>query len=252
MPGPTNLASKAFWEDDYFAGVTLPSRPSMDYPYERTLAGALRRHAALEPGQSVVEIGCAPARWLVWYAETFGARVTGIEYTDKGARISRENLQAAGHEGTIRQGDFFTDEVGGGAFDLVLSLGFIEHFDDLDAVFARHVDFVKPGGRIALGVPNFRGLTGLFQRWGDPSFLGLHNTEAMRPRRFHGWAAQHGLELVALEHLDSLDPQMVRVTRRGPAVVLLPLDRLRRARWTDRVNHGLFSSYMLGVFRRPA
>src|SRR5579862_6625978 len=121
--------------------------------FERCLARELGRHAPTDAGASVLEVGCAPAKWLVFYAERFGARVAGIEYSEKGAEISRANLQLAGIEGTIYHGDFFS--VTPGLFDLVLSLGFIEHFDDLDQAFDRHVTCVAEQGRLAIGVPNY-------------------------------------------------------------------------------------------------
>jgi SAM-dependent methyltransferase len=249
---PANLAEKSFWEDDYFADVSLPARPDPQTPFDRTLAHELERAAPLAHGQSVIEIGCSPARWLVWYAERFGARPVGVEYSAKGAALSRRNMAAAGVEGEVREGDFFSDAIGSERHDLVLSLGFIEHFDDLERAFARHADFVKPGGRVAIGVPNFRGLTGLLQRWGDPALLALHNRDAMRPALYREFAPRHGLELESTAYIDGVDPYMVRVSRRGPAVVLLPLSRLRRLKVAERVNGRLISSYLLMTFRpRP-
>lgn len=245
---PANIVAKKFWEDDYYSGVELPARPSADFSYERTLAGTLEELAPLEAGQTVVEIGCAPARWLLWYAERFGAKVRGLEYSAKGAELSRRNLRAAGFEGEIAEGDFFDPAVTVMPSDLVLSLGFIEHFDDIPAAFARHVDFLAPDGTLAIGMPNFRGLTGAFQRWGDPSFLALHNRDAMRPGQYRALAQRHGLRMTALRYLDSFDPHMIRVTRHGPGALLAPLMKVRGWRATDRINHRLLSSYLLMIF----
>jgi SAM-dependent methyltransferase len=248
---PTNLAEKAFWEEDYYAGVELPARPDQGFPYERCLARDLERVAPVAAGDTVVEVGCSPARWLVWYAERFGARPTGLEYSAAGADMSRRNMALAGVEGEVREGDFFSDEVGSGAFDLVLSLGFIEHFDDIPRAFARHVDFMRPGGRLALGMPNFRGLIGALQRWGDPGFLARHNREAMRPELYTELARRHGLERETTTYLDGIDPAMVRVTRHGPGAVMLPLSLWRRLRVSDHMNGRLISAYLLMTFRLP-
>jgi SAM-dependent methyltransferase len=226
----------------------LPERPSASFPYERTLAAVLRELAPLSAGQTVTEIGCAPARWLVWYAEQFKASVHGVEYSAKGADLSRRNLAAAGERGTIVEGDIFAVDLPVVPSDLVLSLGFIEHFDDTARAFDRHVELMAPGGRIAIGMPNFRGLTGLMQRWGDRSFLDLHNTDAMRPAPYHAMAERNGLRLEALRYIDSFDPMMIRVSRHGPGAVLLPFMGLRRWRAMDRINHRSFSSYMLMTF----
>jgi SAM-dependent methyltransferase len=252
MDSPRNLAPSRFWDDDYLAGIDLPERPSEDYPYERALSAALTEHAPAAAGQTVLEIGCAPGRWLVWYGERFGAEVVGLERSTKGAVMTRANLEAAGLDGAVVEGDFFDAALDVPAADLVVSFGFIEHFDDLWAAFERHLDFVKPGGRLVIGVPNFRGLTGLFQRWGDPEFLAMHNREAMRPQLYEEFAARADVEVETIRYLDSFDPHMIRVTRHGPAVFLLPLTALRELRAMDRVNSRAFSSYLLTVFRRPA
>jgi SAM-dependent methyltransferase len=252
VQGPVNLAANDFWEDDYYRGIEIPARPDEAFTYERCLARALEELAPVAREQTVFEVGCAPARWLVWYAERFGAQVTGIEYSPKGAELSRANLAAAGVTGTIHQGDFFSEDLGIGQFDLVLSLGFIEHFEDIAAPFDRHVAFVKPGGRLLIGMPNFRGLIGLLQRWGDPSYLGLHNQRAMDPRLYASFADSTNLTLDAVRYIDGPDPAMLRVTRRSAHLAVLPLTLLRKTPAGDRLNGRHISSYLVLTFTRPA
>jgi SAM-dependent methyltransferase len=248
VEGPTNLASKDFWEDDYYRGIEIPARPDPGFPYERCLAGALEDLAPVARGERVLEVGCSPGRWLLWYAERFGAAVTGVEYSAAGVRLSRDNLAAAGVDGEIYEADFFSRELRLGRFGLVLSLGFIEHFDDISVAFARHADFVADGGRIAIGMPNFRGLTGFLQAWGDHGYLDIHNQRAMNPDLYRQIAGDHGMHLDAVRYLDGTDPAMIRATRRSVHAALLPLRTWRRLRLSDRVNHRLISSYLLLTF----
>ena len=251
MEGPTSLATKDFWEGDHYTrGIELPARPDPDFPYERCLARALEKLAPVTQSARVLEVGCSPARWLLWYAERFGAAVTGLEYTAAGVRLSRENLAAGGVAGEIHEGDFFSRDLALGTFDLVLSLGFIEHFDDIPAAFARHVDFVADGGRIALGMPNFRGLIGLLQAWSNRAWLDLHNRQAMDAELYRKLARDHGMQVDAVRYLDGVDPVMVRAGRRSAQAALIPMTWWRRLRLSDRVNHRLISSYMLVTFSR--
>ncbi len=144
-PGTDSLADKAFWEQEYYwSDLEPPVRPDMGFSFDRCMVAALERIAPVEPGGSVIEIGCAPAKWLVFYGERFGARLEGIEYSEQGAELSRRNLEACGLAGNIRHADFFDCEPSRN--DLVLSMGFIEHFEDLEGVFARHLDFLAPAG----------------------------------------------------------------------------------------------------------
>src|ERR1039458_1873826 len=138
------LADQTFWEEEYiWANARPPVRPDPALEFDRALMGAFALYAPPEAGSSVLEIGCAPAKWLVHLAERFGARVEGVEYSPKGADISRANLAACGVDGEIHQADFFSFEAA--PVDMVVSLGFFEHFDDLDEVFARHVRRVMSG-----------------------------------------------------------------------------------------------------------
>lgn len=247
----TGLASEEFWEDTYLGDVTLPARPDRRVQFERVLADALGRHARVDAGDRVIEIGCAPATWLGFYAEQFGARVAGIEYTAHGAELSRRNLAALGIDGEIVHDDFF--DVDPSPHDLVLSLGFIEHFDDLEGTFAHHAAFVGPGGRLVLGVPNYRGLMGLLQRLGDPAHLAMHNTKAMDRALWRRLGAQQGMEVEWEGYLDGPDPDIiaVRPRRRWLFAAIAVLDLLRRLKVGPRLNAPALSAYLLVVLRRP-
>jgi SAM-dependent methyltransferase len=256
---PVNIVEKSFWENDYYwADATLPCRADMELAFDRSLARALVAYAPVRPGASVLEVGCAPAKWLIFYAERFGARVTGIEYSHKGARLSRENMAAADVVGEVQEADFF--EVEPRPHELVLSIGFIEHFDDLDAVLARHLEFVAPGGRLAVGVPNLRGFNGALQRLAEPDYLALHNRAAMRPALYRELADARGLELMHLGYLGGFDPAIICLGhgpllspgRAIPGAVTLLERRFRSLAVADRLEHRWLSSCLLAVYRVSA
>jgi SAM-dependent methyltransferase len=248
--GGERLVQEEFWEQDYLGGVELPSRPDMDMPFERSLAAALAEHAPIERGKTVLEVGCAPGTWLAFYAERFGARVEGIEYTAHGAQLSRRNLELLGIDGEIREEDFFS--AAPKPANLVLSLGFIEHFEDLDATFARHVEFAAPGALIVVGVPNYRGLLGAVQRWSNPAHLALHNPRAMEPALYGRLAREHGLSLEWQGHLNGPDPIILKWGRRSAVPAIRALQVVRRVPGSGRVNPPWAASYLLSVIRRPA
>lgn len=256
---PVNIVEKSFWENDYYwAGAKLPCRADMQLAFDRSLARALATYAPAAAGESVLEVGCAPAKWLIFYAERFGARIAGIEYSGKGARLSRKNLASAGVAGEVREADFF--QVESRPHDLVISIGFIEHFDDPSEVLARHLRFVAPGGRLAVGVPNFRGLNGALQRLAEPDYLALHNRAAMRPALYRGLAHAHGLELLHLGYLGGFDPAIIRLGHKPrltpgraiPGAVTLLESRFRALAVADRLDHPWLSSYLLAVYRVPS
>jgi SAM-dependent methyltransferase len=258
MAPPVNIVEKAFWENDYYwSKAKPPCRPDMSFSFDRSLARALAQHAPAERGERVLEVGCAPAKWMLFYAERFGARVSGIEYSEKGARLSRENLTAAGVGGEVHVGDFF--EIEPTAHDLVLSIGFIEHFDEPAHALARHLDFVASGGRLVVVVPNFRGLNGIVQRLARPDYLAIHNTAAMRPSLYRRFSETFGLELQFLGYMGGFDPSIIALSRGPllsprraiPGAVTLIEKRFRALALADRLDHRWLSSCLLSVHRVP-
>jgi SAM-dependent methyltransferase len=247
---PTTLADKSFWEHEYYwAEAELPCRPDAGLPFDRALGSALSELAGVGPGDSVIEIGCAPAKWLVHIAEITGARVEGIEYSERGAELSQANLRACGVDGQIHHADFFAQEAV--EHDLVLSLGFIEHFEELDEVFARHVEFVRPGGRLLLGVPNFLGLNGFLQRHSDPSYLELHNLRAMEPAELRRLGEERGLQLLDQRYLGGADAVIVKPGTRWATGVVLAEGRLLRLGLTTGLSNRWFAPYLLTAYSKP-
>lgn len=247
---PTRLVEKTFWEQEYYwSDSELPCRPDPGLPFDRALGAALRELAGVGPEHSVIEIGCAPAKWLVHIAEHTGARVEGIEYSEQGARLSAANLRMCGVDGAIHQADFFTHETSG--YDLVVSLGFIEHFQELEEVFARHVAFMAPGGRLLLGVPNFRGLNGLLQRRSDPAYLALHNLRAMDPAELRRLGERSGLELLDQRYLGGPDAVIVKPGPWWVKGVVLAEGRLRRLAISEHMSHRWLAPYLLTTYRKP-
>ncbi len=247
---PTALADKRFWEREYYwAEAELPCRPDPGLPFDRALGSALSELAGVGAGDKVIEIGCAPAKWLVHLAETTGAHVEGIEYSERGAALSAANLSACGVQGRVHHADFFTHDAG--EYDLVLSLGFIEHFEELDEVFARHVEFIRPGGRLLLGVPNFLGLNGFLQRHSDPSYLGLHNLRAMEPAELRRLGERSGLQLLDQRYLGGADAVIVKPGPRWVTGIILAEGRLLRLGVTTGANNRWFAPYLLTAYAKP-
>ena len=250
-PAPTSLTDEGFWEDTYLGAKPLPLKPSAESPFERCLMKVLAEEAAVHGDERVIEVGCAPGRWMIFYAQKFGANVSGIEYTGRGAEVTRANLAAAAVDGEVHECDFWQFEADR-PYDLVLSLGFIEHFDDLDAAFERHTRLVAAGGRLALGVPNFQGLTRVLQRSFDPDWLALHNPRAMGHAPYLERARRFGLGVRANRYVGGFDPDMISTrARRWGRSVLAPFWHLRHHGFGDNVNAWWLSSYLLIVFEKP-
>jgi SAM-dependent methyltransferase len=64
-------------------------------------------------------------------------------------------------------------------YDLVLSFGLIEHFNDTRAIIETHLQFLKPGGTLFITLPNFKSVNGWVQRKFDRDNYDKHNIRSM-------------------------------------------------------------------------
>ncbi len=250
------LTEVKFW-DDYWKGCSLPSAIDEGFSFDRCLAKELRRHLTGLSGKAL-EVGCAPGRWMAFLHE-LGLVPSGIEYSRAGVDITVRNLNMQHVKyGEILCGDFLSirpDRL----FDVVISLGVIEHFDDPDAVMAKHLEWLKPGGTLVIGVPNIRGVYGVIQSILDKSVLEKHNTGVMSPGYFKKAAAVFRLDTRFLGYIGSFEPALPLTTIgwNGAAasvikVFLAVMRRIRKIRALDNVNSRFFSSYILAVYTKRA
>lgn len=151
-------------------------------------------------GLSVVEIGSAPGDFLVRFARIFGATPYGIEYTSHGAERNRNNFSLNGLDpDNVIEADFFSQEfldTHGERFDIVISRGFIEHFQDAEAVVSRHAAVLRPGGLLFVQIPNLRGVYYSWTKAFNPTQLPLHNLDIMRLPRFRKLFEKQPLEVL--------------------------------------------------------
>ena len=142
-----------------------------------------------------LEVGCFPGRYL----PTIGILGYQLNGVDMQAGVSElpEWLATQGYKvGEFVKADFFEwspDK----AFDLVFSLGFVEHFENWEVVIERHLELVAPNGLIMLEAPNF---LGAFQNWFHRTFdadnLAMHHVPAMDPFQWAEVVRRHGFEVM--------------------------------------------------------
>lgn len=119
-----------------------------------------------------LEVGCAPGSWMAYFARQFGYRVAGVEYAALAQEKTQENLRLLGVEGRVDLADFLDFE--GGAYDVVFSYGFVEHFEDPAPVFDRLIRLCKPGGIVVTAIPSLGGLNWWISRTFRPSVAAGH------------------------------------------------------------------------------
>lgn len=116
-------------------------------------------------GKRLVEIGCARSQWLPYFNKEFGFEVTGLDYSEAGCELARAILREQGIKGTVCCEDFFTpSKMLIEQFDVVISFGVLEHFEDTLGCISAFSRFLKPGGIMITSVPNMAGTIGHLQK----------------------------------------------------------------------------------------
>jgi len=137
--------------------------------------------------QSAVEIGSAPGQNLIELARGLGITPFGIEYTEEGAQLNRRLFVRNGlSPDNVINEDFFspTLDTHFGRFDITLSFGFVEHFDDPTPVIRRQIDFCRIGGHAVIVIPNIQGLYYVWNNTFNRRVIETHNTTMMKDQMF--------------------------------------------------------------------
>lgn len=242
------LTEPEFW-DEFWANVRLPVLPDPSRRYEKCFLDLFDRFFAPDPAKRVFEAGCAPGAWLSWFARRYGYRPFGCDTSPRGVALTKENFRLNGVAGEVAQCDFL-DAPGEGTFDVVLSLGFVEHFSDPAPVLAKHLRLLKPGGILVLEVPNLVGLNAWLV---TAELLAVHNRSLMSRRFFEDFARANGLETLHLDYIGGFEPDNL-----GPArsayfrrIILKLLRAVRALPGAGALNSPLFSGFLIGIDRKP-
>ena len=162
--------------------------------------------------KTCLEIGCNPGKFLIYCGKNLNYEMVGLDYDKKGVAITKRNIVESGLKAEILEKDFFNYDTDR-KFDLVLSLGFIEHFqgERLQEAINKHVNLLNKGGKLFLSVPNFRYLNFIFAYIFRKKMLEVHNLEVMKKSFFIDLANNNNLEIEYLDYFGGFHPGGVKL-----------------------------------------
>lgn len=185
----------------------LPGRRHLDFE----LARFFRRHLASRRGGTLLEIGCGSSVWLPYFDRKFGLTVTGLDYSEQGLAVCQRILARTETSAELVRGDIFDPEFRFDRFfDIVFSLGFIEHFSNPTTTIARMGRYLRPGGLFLTWVPNAAGAAERISRRLD-SGVAQRQRKAGREE----WIEAHrkaGLTVLEAYHGQGLDFSHINVS----------------------------------------
>lgn len=168
------ISSSQYWEST--GGRAFPSLLNVE---ARNIIDLLTRN--IVPGDKVLEIGCAPGRYLMWCALIRGANVSGVDGVPNRHRETVEFFSTMGVEADLRCEEIVSTSFSDSSFDVVYSLDLISHLTDSQVrIFLRkQVSLLKPLGIAIVVIPNLSGWYGAWLRRNDPASYAMYNVDIM-------------------------------------------------------------------------
>jgi SAM-dependent methyltransferase len=212
---------------------------------------------AADPPQRVLEVGGAPGGFLAYLHRTTGCECSILDFSPHGCELARENFRLLGIPLAIHEDDVLT-ATGLPRFDLVFSLGLIEHFTRLSEIVEAHRKLVSEGGKLMLGVPNFRGVNGWMASRIDPSRVADQNLDSEEVGAWESFEQEFNLERLFLGYVGGFEPGVFAVARERPRTRYIPLWLIanglsvamrRHFAALRKFNHSSISGYLMGAWR---
>ena len=120
--------------------------------YRQTRKAVEFAFRGIEPAGELLEIGCGPGTWTD-ICLAHGARLTIVDISSEMLKLVRERFSEAPLD--LHCGDFLNDGVEiPRRFDVIFSARALEYMDDKEAMVAKSVRWLSPGGRLVVITKN--------------------------------------------------------------------------------------------------
>lgn len=163
------------WENSRLAQGWQRLEDNLKTPQQKLWVDFYLRH--IPERAKVLEIGCAGSQLMPYIARHRQAEMWGIDYSPTGIKLSQEGFQAEEVVGNFVLGDALeSNNLPKAYFDVVYSLGVIEHFKPAQnaAAMSKFASYLRPGGIMITLVPNMVGVIGLITRIFDRTLYNQH------------------------------------------------------------------------------
>ncbi len=188
-----NLTDRAFWAKYWESRIDLVTTVPKKYPFDKILHNII----STEDIKTAIELGGFPGYYAIYLKKFYNIAPTLLDYFIHHELLNKllEHNNLSIDEVGVIETDLFKHEVSA-KFDLVLSVGLIEHFEDTKNIIEKHIPFIKEDGKLLITIPNFRGINGWVQRNFDLYNYKKHNTACMNPEFLKSIAEELGLKSV--------------------------------------------------------
>lgn len=250
------ITTKDFWEK-YWGEIKLPQKINTNFKNDRVISETIAEYVPKAKNNEIaLEIGCAPGKWLVFLYERLGYRVDGFEYLDVAAEKTRENLSLCGittNEYNIITADFL-NQTPEEKYDLVTSFGFIEHFENYQDIFSKHLAYTKKDGYVVIGFPSFRGVNYYIQLCIDKisgsKIIENHNIKMMDNDLMFKMINQSKNDIVFSNYIGGFEPSLFNIQDIKNTFVRFCFKVVLKLLGFNNSNNKFVSSYLLVIVKK--
>jgi SAM-dependent methyltransferase len=250
------LTGQTFWEDYW---EEKPGKKNNKTSLLiREILKVFDQRLPANPALTILEVGGAYGEYLLYLTRRFGYKAFSLDYSRIGNEQTLETFARAGLQVEVFERDLFADNSDLPKFDIVYSLGFIEHFDEPLHVVAKHLDLLKPGGILLLGVPNYSGVYRKVLKRLAPSIEQTHNMQAMELANWQLFVDKLPIEPIFTGYVGGFEPlNMKKLEVKNPVnqliyffVRILMVLFSFRMQFLRKINSKYISGYLMGIYRK--
>lgn len=144
-------------------------------------------------GKTVLDAGCGTGELAYLIAKKGAKRVIGVDYSQEAILVAKKTYQLANLEFVCSDIAYIK-----GTFDVITTLGTIEHTDDPLGVLKQLKKMLKPGGSLIVTCPNWinpRGYMLLTLKHLFDAKITLADIHFITPIEMQDWAKKLGMKL---------------------------------------------------------
>ncbi|MBK0378022.1 class I SAM-dependent methyltransferase [Mucilaginibacter segetis] len=188
-----NLTDRSFWKAFWESRIGLIFKLKPTYIFGDILGKII----AEKKVKTAIELGGFPGYYAIYLKKYQHLKTTLLDYFIH-HELVEQLLKVNGLQKddiNIIEADLFTYKPIE-QYDMVLSFGLIEHFNDTKFIIGEHIKFLKPGGTLFITLPNFKAVNGWVQRQFDKDNYDKHNINSMDLDLLKSSCEQFGLSNV--------------------------------------------------------
>ena len=204
---------------DYWHGRQSTLKTPRDAGAIKDLLDSLEPLLREYKGLRWIELGCSPGHFSSLLYHRIPFKPFGIDFSP----AAHLYLEAMAHHpaahATLFRADM-RDFAAPDPYDVVMSLGLIEHFTNPSEILEHHYRLCRSGGLVVVGIPHFRFLQWTYHYLFDRTDLAVHNVSMMTLSTFYAFAAIKNMEILLLRHIGRIN--FWNVDESGPPVIAVP------------------------------